>query len=77
MLRTKDEEKFLKDLGKQIVNLRKSKGISQRELSDLLGIEDSALRRVESGRTNATSITIYRIVKALETSMSELYGFDS
>lgn len=69
------EEEFLKLLGQRIVALRKEKGLKQIDLSVKLNIEDAALRRIESGRTNPTTKTLYKIALALEVEMSDLFDF--
>jgi len=66
------EETYIKRLGKRIVQLRKERNMMQIELATLLNIEDSALRRIESGRTNPTIKTLLRIADALDISIEEL-----
>lgn len=67
-------EKQLKALGKRIVEIRKEKGLSQRQLSDLLDMDDGSLRRIESGRTNPTTITLIRISEASGVSLAEFFS---
>lgn len=73
---TKEEEDFIKKLGKSIVAIRQTKGIKQKELSDLLDMDDGSLRRIESGRTNPTTTTLLKVANALEITVSELLNFD-
>ncbi|WP_298508198.1 helix-turn-helix transcriptional regulator [uncultured Kordia sp.] len=73
---TKEEQNFIKKLGKNIVAIREKKEIKQKELSDLLDMDDGSLRRIESGRTNPTTTTLLKVAKALEISVSELLDFD-
>ena len=72
----KEEEDFIKNLGKRIVALRKEKNIKQIELATRVNIEDSALRRIESGRTNPTIKTLLRIAEGLEVDLLELFRYD-
>jgi len=72
---TTHEKKYVKRLGAHIVALRKRKGIKQKDLSDLLDMDDGSLRRIESGRTNPTTTTLLKIASALEIKMSELFNF--
>jgi transcriptional regulator with XRE-family HTH domain len=72
---TKEEKNYLKKLGNRIVAIRNAKGIRQKELSDLLDMDDGSLRRIESGRTNPTTITLLSLAKALDVEMSELFKF--
>lgn len=72
---TKKEKSFIQKLGKNIVSIRQRKGIKQKELSDLLDMDDGSLRRIESGRTNPTTTTLLSIATALEIEVSELFVF--
>jgi transcriptional regulator with XRE-family HTH domain len=67
------EEELLSKIGRRIVQLREEKGIKQIELAIRLNIEDSSLRRIESGRTNPTTKTLYRIAKELGVDITELF----
>ena len=69
---SKREEDYINRLGKRIIQLRKEKNIKQIDLASLLNIEDSALRRIESGRTNPTIKTLLRIADALELAIEDL-----
>lgn len=69
---TPDEKEFILKLGKRIVALRKEKNIKQIDLATKINIEDSALRRIESGRTNPTLKTLLRIAEGLDVSIITL-----
>lgn len=69
-----DSDKFLiEQLGKRISFFRKQKGLTQAHLSDLAEMEESAVRRIELGKTNPTFKTLLRISKGLEVSLKELF----
>ena len=72
---TPEEKRYIKKLGKRIVSIRDEKGIKQKDLSDLLDMDDGSLRRIESGRTNPTTTTLLSISKALEVDVFELFKF--
>ena len=72
---TSEEKKYLKKLGNRIVEIREAKEIKQKELSDLLDMDDGSLRRIESGRTNPTTTTLLSVSKALNVDISELFKF--
>lgn len=72
---TKEEKIFIKKLGKNIVAIRKEKNLKQKELSDLLDMDDGSLRRIESGRTNPTTVTLLAIAKALNVRVVDLFDF--
>ena len=69
------EEEFIKNLGKRIVVLRKERKLKQIDLATKVNIEDSALRRIESGRTNPTVKTLLRIAEGLEVAFTDLFEF--
>ncbi|WP_271407330.1 helix-turn-helix domain-containing protein [Tenacibaculum soleae] len=63
-----------KKVGNNIQNIREEKGLSQVDLaSKMLGRFDTTnISRIESGRTNPTLFTLYRISEALEVPLSDL-----
>lgn len=54
------------NLGDKIKQVRKKRGLTQKQLGDLCGMADSAIRRYESGRGNPTQKTLERIGMALD-----------
>ena len=70
---SKEEKEYLIRLGETIVKIRKEKEMKQKELSDILDIDDGSLRRLESGRTNPTTITLLRLANALEIEVEDLF----
>jgi len=74
---TNEERNYLKLLGGNIVKKRKERGIKQKELSDILDIDDGSLRRIESGRTNPTTMSLYNIASALEIELKDLFDFEN
>ncbi|MDG1393274.1 MAG: helix-turn-helix transcriptional regulator [Flavobacteriaceae bacterium] len=70
---TNEEREYLKFLGENIIKIRKKNNLKQEELSDLLDIDDGSLRRIESGRTNPTTITLLRIANVLKISIKEIF----
>lgn len=68
----------LNRLVKKYRKIRTLKGFSQ---VDLVGkmegyIDTTNISRIESGRTNPTLLTLYRLAQALEVPISELVSFD-
>lgn len=70
-----DDKEYLKTLGERIKQLRKDKSMRQIDLSEKIGIEDSALRRIESGRVNSTVNMLRKIAKGLGIDIIELLKF--
>jgi len=67
-----EELEFIKRIGNNIKKVRKNKNLTQLDLASSLNIEDSALRRIENGRTNPTIKTLLKIAKALDISIFDL-----
>lgn len=67
-----DDKQYLIKLGERIKHLRKDKLMRQIDLAEKIGIEDSALRRIESGRVNSTINMLRKIAKGLEVDVIEL-----
>lgn len=70
-----EDKLYLEKLGKRIKELRIEKSMRQIDLADKIGIEDSALRRIESGRVNSTINMLRKIAAGLEISILELLNF--
>jgi len=70
-----EKNEFLIQLGKNIVKLREGQKIRQIDLANMLDIDDSSLRRIESGRTNPTIITLKKIADSLKVKLSDLLDF--
>lgn len=70
-----DDKAYLKKLGERIKQLRLEKGMRQVDLSEKIGIEDSALRRIESGRVNSSINMLRKIAKGLEIEIIDLLKF--
>ena len=62
-----------KIVGKQICTLRKQLKLTQASLASSAGMEESALQRIESGRTNPTIKTLYKVSKALNVEIKDLF----
>ena len=56
--------------------LREEKNITQQDLAALCNFEKSNMARIESGRTNPTLLTLYKISSALKVSLSLLVDLD-
>ena len=60
-------------VGKQIYTLRKKLKLTQASLASSAGMEESALQRIEAGRTNPTIKTLYKVSKALNVDIKDLF----
>ncbi|WP_341221603.1 helix-turn-helix transcriptional regulator [Polaribacter atrinae] len=72
------KDNLLITLGKRIQELRESKGFSQVDLAGkMLGKFDTTnISRIESGRTNPTIFTLFRIAEALEIPLQQILTFE-
>lgn len=62
--------------GAKIKEIRKQKGLTQKQLGDLCGMADSAIRRYENGNANPKIETLQKIATALECDLSDLMDSD-
>ncbi|MVX36580.1 helix-turn-helix domain-containing protein [Myroides sp. LoEW2-1] len=69
-----NKEDLLKTIGLNVKKARELKGLSQVELVGLMegNIDTTNISRIESGRTNPTIFTLYRIASALEMPLENL-----
>ena len=56
-------------VGEAVAAARAKKGLSQKELSDLTGIDQSDLSKIERGTANPSVNTLNRIAKALDAKL--------
>lgn len=64
-------------IGSRVRDFRLEKGLTQKQLGDLCGMADSAIRRYESDRGNPTEKTLKRIASALGVSLIDLMDISS
>ena len=69
---SKEEKECLLNLGSKIREIRRAKGMVQQQLAALCNSEKASLSRIESGKTNATVITLQKIAAVLEVPISDL-----
>lgn len=65
---------IFKQVGKNIQQIRQSKGLSQVDLVGCIegNIDTTNISRIEQGRTNPTLLTLYLIAQALEVPLTDL-----
>lgn len=66
------KEQLQQKLGEKIKEIRESKMISQQNLAAMCNFEKGNMSRIESGRTNPTIETIYKISQALSVKMIDI-----
>jgi len=55
--------------------LRKQLKLTQASLASSAGMEESALQRIEAGRTNPTIKTLYKVSKALNVDIKNFFEY--
>jgi len=68
-----EEDRPQEIVGKRICVLRKQLKLTQAALASSAGMEESALQRIEAGRTNPTIKTLYKVAIALNVDIKELF----
>jgi len=63
---SKNHEKILKDLGKQLKKFREKEGLTQAELAESAGINANYYAVVERGEGNLSFEKLQRILKVLK-----------
>lgn len=66
------EQEYILIVCNNIKQKRIEKGFKQIDFAHEIGIDDSSLRRIESGRTSPTLKTLFRIANALQVDVAEL-----
>ena len=61
-----------KRLGQRIKEMRQAKGFSQEAFGDLCGINRTHMGEIERGRWSPTLVTLYKVAKKLDTTISDL-----
>jgi transcriptional regulator with XRE-family HTH domain len=69
---SQSEKTFLKKIGKRIRTLRKKAGFSQETLAFNSHLDRSYIGAVERGEKNPSSISLKKIAKALNVTVSTL-----
>ncbi len=69
------KDRFLKKLGKRIVELRSEKGLTQTQLAHACGKDPQSIERVENGKINPSIFYLSEIAKALDIPLKDLLDF--
>lgn len=70
-----DNTEFLKKLGRKIKILREDKNIPQDKFANDIGIDQSYLSKIETGKANPSIIYLKQIADALDVDITELFNF--
>jgi len=67
---------ILKNLGLKIKKLRREKGLTQEVLAEKVNIHPTYVGKIESGKNNISVIMLYKISRALDVKLSQMFDFD-
>jgi len=67
-----EEHKVARDIGCRVRELRRTAGLTQQALADLLDVEPREVRRIEAGG-NTTVFTLVRVAQALDAPVASLF----
>jgi len=69
-----NKEKFLKQFGKRVAEVRRERNLTQEELADLVNVHRTYIGFIEQGKRNAVVANVYKISKALNISLKDLFS---
>jgi transcriptional regulator with XRE-family HTH domain len=70
------DEAGLKAFAQRLKTIRKIKNLTQEELAARSGLTLSQIARIETAKTNPTLSTVFRIVRTMDTRLTDLFDFD-
>ena len=68
-----NEKKLMKAFGKHVAVVRKSKGVTQQQLAEDIGMSVVAIAYIETGKRWARLGTLNKISKSLKVKISDLF----
>ena len=68
----KNEDRFLKELGERLRELRKAKGLTQEQIALDTGIDRGFISEIENGHKNPSMYTMARILRYLKVGFASL-----
>lgn len=67
------EQKLMKAFGKRVAEVRKSRGVTQQELAENIGMSVVAIAYIETGKRWARLGTLNKIANSLKVSVADLF----
>ncbi len=67
------EQKLMKAFGKRIAEVRKSRGVTQQELAENIGMSVVAIAYIETGKRWARLGTLNKIATSLKVNVADLF----
>lgn len=63
---------ILKEIGNNIVTIRKRQGLTQEDLAGLADMDRSYLSEIENGHKNLSVLSLFRIAEALKVDVQKI-----
>lgn len=60
----------------RLEEIRKSKGLSQEELADILGVSRQTISSLENGRYNPSILLAFKIARYFERSIEDIFIYE-
>ena len=67
------EEKFLKQFGTRLGDIRRSRKLTQEQLADMVDLHRTYIGYIEQGNRNPSIGNIQKIAKALKVSLKDIF----
>ena len=67
------EQKLMKAFGKRVAEVRKSRGVTQQELAENIGMSVVAIAYIETGKRWARLGTLNKIATSLKVNVADLF----
>ena len=67
------QEAYLNKLSRRIADVRKQKGYTQERLAEEADLDRVALANIETGRRRPTVTTLYKLAKAMNIDVVDLF----
>lgn len=67
------EQKLMKGFGKRVAEVRKSRGVTQQQLAEHIGMSVVAIAYIETGKRWARLGTLNKIASSLKVSVADLF----
>lgn len=68
--------KILENLGKSLKKIRLERNMTQEALAEKVNIHPTYVGKLESGKNNVSIKLLFKIARALNSSLSEIFEFD-
>ncbi|MBP3821549.1 helix-turn-helix transcriptional regulator [bacterium] len=68
--------KILSNLGNKLKILRKQKGLTQEQLAEKVNVHPTYIGKIESGKNNISVLLLFKISRALDVKLLDIFDFD-